>query len=127
MNEKYFDTVFLHSSTIKELPPSFAILTACNPMDEALSIAENQKRNLLLLNTLCKLKKTITPITGTSRDQSHQEPSFVVSCSQGEATKLGKEFQQRAFFWVSNDQLEIIDCTTGMAYPAGLFSERIKE
>ena len=96
-------------------------------MDEALSIAENQKRNLLLLNTLCKLKKTITPITGTSRDQSHQEPSFVVSCSQEEATKLGKEFQQRAFFWVSNDQLGIIDCTTGMAYPAGLFSERIKE
>jgi hypothetical protein len=127
MNEEYFDTVFLFSGIIEKAPHSFAILTACNPMDHLLSLDENKMRNLRLFRTLCNLGKSITPIIGSSPDHSHQEPSFVVYCSQGEAKKIGKEFQQKAFFWVCNDQLNIIDCTTGMIYPAGLFSERIRK
>jgi len=126
MNEEYFETVFLFSGIIEKATPSFAILTAFNPMDQLLSLDENKMRNLQLFHALCDIEKSITRIIGSSTDHSHQEPSFLVDCTQQEAMELGKEFQQRAFFWVSNDQLEIIDCTTGISHPAGSFRMRIR-
>jgi len=127
MNEKYFDTHFLGLGKTDELPLTFAILTACNPMDQPLGKNENKKRNLELIQILSDTGKTFARITGSSPDQSHQEPSFLVRCSRQEALKLGTRFDQRAIFWVNDDQLEIVECSTGISHSAGSFRNRTKK
>ena len=105
---------------------TFAILTACNPMDLPLSKDENKKRNLEMFQILSDKGKIFTRITGSSPDRAHQEPSFLVHCSRKEGLELGLTFEQRAIFWVHGDQLEIIECSTGMAHAAGSFRNRIR-
>lgn len=127
MNEKYFETIFLNCVKADELPETFAVLTACNPMDQPLGNEENKKRNLKLLHILGGWGQTFARITGSSPDHSHQEPSFIVHCSRRDALELGVMFSQRAIFWVNADQLEIIECSTGITHSAGSFRNRIKK
>ena len=126
MNENYFNTLFLGLPKAEKLPVTFAILTACNPMDLPLSKDENKKRNLEMLQILSDRGKTFARITGSSPDRAHQEPSFLVHCSRKEGLELGLTFEQRAIFWVHGDQLEIIECSTGMAHVVGSFRNRIR-
>ena len=126
MNENYFNTLFLGLPKTEKLPVTFAILTACNPMDLPLSKDENKKRNLEMLQILSDRGKTFARITGSSPDRAHQEPSFLVHCSRKEGLELGLTFEQRAIFWVHGDQLEIIECSTGMTHGAGSFRNRIR-
>ena len=126
MNENYFNTLFLGLPKDEKLPLTFAIVTACNPMDLLLSKDENDKRNLEMLQFLSDRGKTFTRITGSSPDSDHQEPSFLVHCSRQEGLELGLIFEQRAIFWVRGDQLEIIECSSGMAHTAGSFRNRIR-
>ena len=88
MNERYFETVFLNCDNADELPESFAVLTACNPMDQPLGKDENKKRNQELLQILGGWGKTFARITGSSPDHSHQEPGFLVHCSRQDALEL---------------------------------------
>ena len=126
MNDKYFETIFLNFDKADELPETFAVLTACNPMDQPLGNEENKERNLELLQSLGDRGKTFALITGSSPDHSHQEPSFLVHCSRQDAVKLGATFSQRAIFWVNADQLEIIECSTGITHSAGSFRKRTR-
>ena len=127
MNEKYFETLFLDCDKDDEFPKTFAILTAFNPMDQSLGNDLNKKRNLELFQILGDRGKTFARVTGSSPDHSHQEPSFLVHCSRQDALELGTTFRQRAIFWVNDDQLEIIECSTGISHSAGSFRNRIKK
>ena len=126
MNKNYFNTLFLGLPKGEKLPVTFAILTACNPMDRPLSKDENKKRNLEMLQVLSDRGKAFIRITGSSPDRAHQEPSFLVHCSRQEGLELGLTFEQRAIFWVRGDQLEIIECSTEKAHAAGSFMNRIR-
>ena len=126
MNQSYLETIFPGCNGLKELPQSFAIITACNPMDEHLPKSENENRNQKLLSILGVRGKTIAPIIGSSPDRTHQEPSFLAHCSRKESIELGKMFRQRAIFWVNEDKLEIIECSTGLIHFAGSFRERTR-
>ena len=126
MNKNYFNTLFLGLPKGEKLPVTFAILTACNPMDRPLSKDENKKRNLEMLQVLSDRGKAFIRITGSSPDRAHQEPSFLVHCSRQEGLELGLTFEQRAIFWVHGDQLEIIECSTEKAHAAGSFRNRIR-
>ena len=126
MNDNYFETLFLGLAKTNKLPSNFAILTAYNPMDQPLGEKQNKKRNLDMLQILCEMEKSFTTITGSSPDLAHQEPSFLVDCSRQEGLELGLTFEQRAFFWVNGDQLEIIECSSGIAHCAGSFRERLR-
>jgi hypothetical protein len=127
MNNKYFETVFLKLEQTDEFPESFAIVTACNPMDQILSQADNGKRNQKLLDTLNSRGQYLFPIIGSSPDLTHQEPSLIMHASRPEALELGIRFGQRAIFWVSKDLLEIIECATGKRHPVGSFRKRIRK
>ena len=127
MNDKYFDTVFLVCEPVDKFPESFAIITACHPMDHILSQAENRKRNQELIDILKTRRLYAGSIIGSSQDLSHQEPSLIVHASRAESLELGIQFEQRAIFWVSNDLLEILECSSGNRHPVGSFRKRIKE
>ena len=45
MNPEYFNTLFELREPILQLPKTFHIITAFNPMDEVLSINDNLERN----------------------------------------------------------------------------------
>ena len=125
MNDKYLKTVFLECEPSDEFPESFAIVTACNPMDQILSQADNEKRNQNLLDILNSHGQYVCAIIGSSPDLTHQEPSLIMHASGPEALELGISFGQRAIFWVSKDLLEIIECSTGKRHPVGSFRKRI--
>jgi hypothetical protein len=125
MNEKYFDTVFLDATPTDQFPETFAIVTAFNPMDQILSHDENLKRNQQLLDILTSNGHYGGTIIGSAQDLSHQEPSLLASTSRSEALEIGIRFGQRAIFWVSGDELEIIESSTGITHSAGAFRKRI--
>ena len=64
MNKNYFNTLFLGLPKAEKLPVTFAILTACNPMDRPLSKDENKKRNLEMFQILSDKGKSIHPDYG---------------------------------------------------------------
>ena len=114
MNENYLDTVFsLPKSSMTDIPDSFAIVTAYNPMDKILSIEHNEARNLSLKEDVKKLGLVARAIIGRSTDGTHQEASLMIMCTQILALELANQYDQRAIFWI--DRLVSIafqGCTT---------------
>ena len=127
MNDKYFETVFLECESLDEFPEFFAIVTACNPMDQILCQADNGKRNQQLLDILRSHGQYVGTIIGSSQDLAHQEPSFIVRASRAESLEIGIRFEQSAIFWVSKDLLEIMECSSGNRHPVGSFRKRIRK
>jgi hypothetical protein len=126
MNENYKNVIFLIEKSNTIFPQSFVIITACNPMDKILEHNENQKLNADLLEKLNFFKREVMSITGSSLDLKHQEPSYLIEVGVKEGVKMGRSFNQRAIYWVNNDHLYLIDCTTEEKESVGSFSEKIK-
>ena len=110
MNPAYLDTYFLGSLNLETLPDHFFIITASNPMDVKLSDLENEQRNKKLLGLIMETQCLALPVTGSSKDFTHQEHGFLVTTSKMQALLWGKEFKQRAIFEVRNDKLFILSC-----------------
>ena len=105
--------------------PSFAILTASNPMDKLLGENENLLRNEQLRTLLEEEEVDFSELIGASPDWTHQEASFAISCTLYNALEWAKLFEQRAIFWVQNDHLQIIACQSSEKYELGSFDERL--
>ena len=123
MNAEYFKTIFLISSIPETWPSEFGIVTAFNPMDEILSEKENFLRNQNLSKVIGK--KLFIELTGSSLDFSHQEKSFALVCSMQEAIEFGKDFEQRAIFFVRNGNLKLVECESGKSHNLGIFEKRL--
>ena len=123
MNPEYFKVIFLILEVPDKWPENLAIITASNPMDEKLSQEENLWRNKKLLSKFGD--NIFFPLSGCSPDFSHQEQSFALKCSLEEGLEIGKEYNQRAIFYVKNDNLELLECKTPISHQLGKFSERL--
>jgi len=110
MNQAYFDTCFLLSGEAEHIPDPAFIVTACNPMDQILSVSENKQRNTSLKKMITQSGAVCLPITGASQDLSHQEPGFLTNSSKEQVLKWARNFNQRAVFQIYRDQLSIIPC-----------------
>ena len=64
-------------------------------------------------------------INGCSQDLKHQEKGFGFLGSLAEAEKIGTEFNQRAIYYISNDNLGLIDCNTSECFNLGKFKDRV--
>ena len=78
MNGEYFKTVFITMESTALPAPSFAILTASNPMDKLLGENENQLRNEALRTLLEEEEVDFRELIGASPDWTHKEASFAV-------------------------------------------------
>ena len=123
MNPEYFKTIFLISKEPESWPDEFAIITAHNPMDLKLSDNENSLRNEKLLKRIHS--NVFLELSGSSPDHSHQEASFAFISKIQEAVDIGREFQQKAIYFVKNGNLKLIECTTGNIEELGNFNDRV--
>ena len=122
---EYLSTVFLLEDAPSPLPTSFAIITAWNPMDEALPAAENEGRDEEL-ESLLKLRQIqYFRATGCSPDLSHREPGWAILTGPEEALEIARQFRQRALWRIEGDQLLLIDCADAAVERLGSFRGRI--
>ena len=126
MNPNYFKVVFIHNR-IKVFPRTFGIITAYNPKDQSLTVAQNQNRNKLLKVQISHQLKMLGEIVGSSIDKTHQEPSFGTECKLPELLKLGRKFEQNAVYWIEEDSLFLLDCNHSKKYTMGSFRKRVRE
>jgi hypothetical protein len=123
MNPEYSKTIFLISKEPESWPDEFAIITAHNPMDLKLSDQENNFRNENLLKTLGQ--NAFLKLYGSSPDQSHQETSYAFISDLDQAIEIGREFQQRAIYYIRKGNLQLVDCNADTIIDLGNFKERV--
>ena len=110
MNPEYSKVRFQTEINPKDLPDEFFIITSCNPMDQKLSENENRMRTLALQKKIHQAGYICFSIIGASPGFEHQEPSFISNAPKELAFLWAKEFNQRAIFRVSKDELTILGC-----------------
>ena len=122
---EYLKTIFIAKKPPEDRwPEKFAVITACNPM----SSGEREGDSAATI----RLKKHISRsghkrhrVTGASPDWSHQEASFAIwNLTLEEAVAIGREFHQRAVFWVEGGRIEVVSCENGEQKFVGLWEER---
>ena len=123
MNPEYSKTIFLISKEPESWPDEFAIITAHNPMDLKLSDKQNSLRNEKLLKRINS--NVFLELSGSSPDHSHQEASFAFISKIEEAVDIGKEFQQKAIYYVKVGNLSLVECSTGKIEELGSFNDRL--
>ena len=117
MNPEYFNTLFELREPIPELPKTFHIITAYNPMDEVLSVNDNQERNKKLKAEILYHNHTAWEIMAMSQDKKHHGIKFFDRCTSRQLSiTLAIEYNQRAIFQVNNDNLIIISCSSPMKF-----------
>lgn len=121
----YYTTRFFLDGKRASLPSSFAIVTAFNPMDEAVGPEANANADLRLEQALKSAGIPIMRVTGGSPDMSHLEPGWALDCHLTEALSLARKFRQRAIWWVDQDQLHLVDCSNPTPQPVAKFTERV--
>ena len=126
MNPEYFNTLFELREPIPELPKTFHIITAYNPMDKVLSVKDNLIRNKKLKAEILNHNHTAWEIMAMSKDKKHQEASFLTDAPRQLSIVLAIEYNQRAIFQVNNDNLMIISCSSpNEVFPVDRFSKRL--
>ena len=120
----YSATVFLCPTPIHF--SDFAIITANNPNGKILEPKENEELNKLLKQQISQLDSI--ELIGASPDFTHQEPSFAINITQGEAVRLAKQFNQNAIFWVISGEVFLV--SAGLYFQVremGSFSNRCRK
>lgn len=103
--------VYFTVNTAKDFPvlkkKSFAVITAWNPHNRALSILENNVRNEALRKDITQSSHYFYPSAGTLGD--HTEDSFTIEgISEKDATALGKKYDQHAILFNDIDGLRFV-------------------
>lgn len=105
--QEYFETIFIGEPLPDGFQSKFAIISAYSPTGTLWTEARNQLADQRLVARLQRWRPH--RITGRSPDGNHVEPSWAVPCSKRTARQIASEFHQDAFFWVEDDELQIVD------------------
>jgi hypothetical protein len=124
--EAYHSTVFLLEDRPFIFPPSFAIITAWNPMDRQRPDTDNVLEDEALRRTLELKMIPYFRATGCSPDLTHREPGWAATMAKSEAIDLGRRFGQRGIWWIEGDDLILVSCTDGQEKRIDTFSLRLK-
>ena len=107
-------------------PEKFAVITACNPMSSG-QRDEDAASTVRLRKHIARSGHKRHRVTGASPDWSHQEAGFAVwNLTLEEAVAIGREFQQRAVFWVEGGGIEVVSCENGERKFVGKWEERFR-
>lgn len=123
---EYYETQFRLVGSPEPLPRAFAIITAWNPMDCVYSSKMNRAADHRLRRLLERRCSHHFPAIGESPDGSHAEDGWAVVVSLSDALAIGRRYKQRAIWWIEDDQLHLISCSTNQMEALGPFSERIR-
>jgi len=128
MNPAYRTARFRCAIGPDEIPATaFAIITACDPLDQVRSDEANRRADAGLRADLELRGWWHFRVIGGSPDFQHQEPGWgAVTGSLDQAIALGRRWAQAAVFWVENDVLNLVDCASGSVEPLGSWSARTR-
>jgi len=124
---EYLKMIFI----AKDLPAGgwsekFAVITACNPMSSG-DREDDAASTVRLRKQISRSGHKRHRVTGASPDWSHQEAGFAVwNLTLEEAVAIGREFQQRAVFWVEGGRIDVVSCENGERKFVGLWEERFR-
>jgi hypothetical protein len=95
------------------LPPTWAFITARNPMSRPLDEPANQKRDDALDGAVGKLGERWLPASSRAPDGSWLEPGrIILECSREVALALARQFDQRAVVWTHSGRTGTLDRRT---------------
>lgn len=123
--EPYFSTYFSLEDAPEPLPCRFAIVTAFNPMDRKLSHDENRLADQSLKNLIKDRNLSHFRATGGSPDMSHSEPGWAIETNLESALEMARKFNQRALWWIEDDELHLVDCSRTTPLHLSRFSDRL--
>lgn len=86
----------------------FAVMTAFDPAGRNLPPEENEARGADLEKTLQARGIAFVNVECCSPDRSHCERSVAILIRQDEATALGRELEQVAYFWFDGHRFWIV-------------------
>jgi hypothetical protein len=123
----YYETHFTIEGAPDPLPARFAIITAHHPMDRRWSprmnaTADHRLRRLLERKLLPHFRAT-----GHSPDHSHAEPGWCIATDLDTALRIARRFQQRALWWIEDDQLHLIAYSGTPRETLGSFRGRVAD
>jgi hypothetical protein len=111
LNPAYSQARFRSDLAPECIAQKFCIVTACFPIDEEVTAAENESFNRALKTELKKADLVHFPVTGYSPNSDHEEPGYGIICDRAMAIKLGQQFRQNTIFSVYGDTVHLINCT----------------
>ncbi|MBA3673222.1 MAG: DUF3293 domain-containing protein [Gemmatimonadaceae bacterium] len=79
--------------------PTFAVVTACNPLGRNVDDTQNTQLTHLLTIDIAAHDCAWVPADGMSPDGRHVEPGVAASLPRDDARALAREYDQLAFFW----------------------------
>lgn len=124
-NPEYRQACFRSPVPLSNLPPSFGIVTACNPFGRIITAEENQKRTRRLDEHLTSLGLDHFPVTGGDEEGLHLESGFgIAGIDRDSVIQIGAKFEQDAIFWVSASMLELVPCGAGSVETLGSLNRR---
>jgi hypothetical protein len=124
---EYLQTIFIAKTPPEGgWPEKFAVITACNPMSSGQREGDAAAK-IRLRKHISRNGHKRQAVTGASADWSHQEAGFAVwDLSLVEVVEIGREFQQRAVFWVEGGRIEVVSCENGERKFVGLWEDRVR-
>jgi len=124
LKHEYRNVRFRATEPRSGFPPSFGILTACNPDGRRVEDWRNTQATKALSLELVARSLEHFSVTGGSPDFSHAEPGFGIGLgSPEEAVDMGKQWCQEAVFWVEGDIVTLWPCSGGEGIEVGRWSE----
>ena len=94
-------------------------------MDHAIPESGNQSADETLQLKIELRGASYFRATGCSPDLSHREPGWAVEIGKEEALEWGRDFGQRAIWWIEAGDLILVDCADGCEERIDSFSARI--
>jgi hypothetical protein len=99
------------SAAVADLGVPLYVLTAWNPCNERLSVAENRSRNKELESALLEECDDVLAAVGTSRGGRWREESLAaLGLRRRAARRIGKKFGQHALFELKRDEQRVLGC-----------------
>jgi len=90
------------------LGASFAVVTACNPLDTLLEAPANERLTRVFERVVRERYPGATPAHGRSPDGKHEEPGWAIPAHLTETQRLATEFLQNALFWFDGERFFIV-------------------
>jgi len=128
MKENYNNVHFHIELTEAQLPSSFSILTAYNPLNKFLSNEENSIVNEALESELNQLPVPLFRADLSFNDMQLYEPGFASTARLHTLFDLAQRYNQYALYLVDGDNLSIVTCKDAemQLIPSG-FRSRVLE
>jgi len=113
MREKNLDVYFDIEITEEELPTSFSILTAYNPLGKVFNDEENQIANQALGESIRKLPVSAFNVLISTLDKGLNEPAFASMARLHTLYELANNSNQAALYMVDGNDLSLVSCADG--------------